>query len=128
MNANERSKVITHGVERTPNRAMLRAVGFSDSDFEKPIIGVANGYSTITPCNASLNDLALRAVDVLQPFAAIAGPDSRKQALKDFAQIADERNVHVDLSLIHIFPASCNTSTARNARSFKLALHGVIVL
>ena len=65
MNANERSKVITHGVERTPNRAMLRAVGFSDSDFEKPIIGVANGYSTITPCNASLNDLALRAVDVL---------------------------------------------------------------
>jgi len=65
MNANERSKVITHGVERTPNRAMLRAVGFGDSDFEKPIIGVANGYSTITPCNASLNDLALRAIDVL---------------------------------------------------------------
>jgi dihydroxy-acid dehydratase len=65
MNANERSKVITHGVERTPNRAMLRAVGFSDSDFEKPIIGVANGYSTITPCNASLNDLALRAIDAL---------------------------------------------------------------
>jgi dihydroxy-acid dehydratase len=44
---------------------MLRAVGFSDSDFEKPIIGVANGYSTITPCNASLNDLALRAIDAL---------------------------------------------------------------
>jgi len=65
MNANERSKVITHGVERTPNRAMLRAVGFSDSDFEKPIIGVANGYSTITPCNVGLNDLALRAIDVL---------------------------------------------------------------
>jgi dihydroxy-acid dehydratase len=65
MNANERSKVITHGVERTPNRAMLRAVGFGDSDFEKPIIGVANGYSTITPCNVGLNDLALRAIDVL---------------------------------------------------------------
>ena len=58
MNANERSKVITHGVERTPNRAMLRAVGFGDADFEKPIIGVANGYSTITPCNVGLNDLA----------------------------------------------------------------------
>jgi len=65
MNANERSKVITHGVERTPNRAMLRAVGFGDSDFEKPIIGVANGYSTITPCNVGLNDLALRGIDVL---------------------------------------------------------------
>ncbi len=65
MNANERSKVITHGVERTPNRSMLRAVGFGDSDFEKPIIGVANGYSTITPCNVGLNDLALRAIDVL---------------------------------------------------------------
>jgi dihydroxy-acid dehydratase len=65
MNANDRSKLITQGVERTPNRAMLRAVGFGDADFEKPIIGVANGYSTITPCNAGLNDLALRAIDVL---------------------------------------------------------------
>jgi dihydroxy-acid dehydratase len=44
---------------------MLRAVGFGDADFEKPIIGVANGYSTITPCNAGLNDLALRAIEVL---------------------------------------------------------------
>ncbi len=45
---------------------MLRAVGFSDGDFEKPIIGVANGYSTITPCNAGLNRLTERAVSVLQ--------------------------------------------------------------
>ncbi|MFZ0970022.1 MAG: dihydroxy-acid dehydratase [Candidatus Acidiferrales bacterium] len=66
MNANERSKVITHGVERTPNRAMLRAVGFGDSDFDKPIIGVANGYSTVTPCNVGLNDLASRAIEVLR--------------------------------------------------------------
>jgi len=45
---------------------MLRAVGFTDSDFQKPIIGVANGYSTITPCNAGLNELANRAVGALR--------------------------------------------------------------
>ena len=56
-----RSDAITRGVQRSPNRAMLRAVGFSDDDFGKPIIGIANGYSTITPCNVGLNDLARRA-------------------------------------------------------------------
>lgn len=56
-----RSAAITAGVQRSPNRAMLRAVGFGDGDFEKPIIGIANGYSTITPCNIGLNDLARRA-------------------------------------------------------------------
>jgi dihydroxy-acid dehydratase len=61
-----RSHTITRGLERTPNRAMLRAVGFNDADFQKPIIGVANGYSTVTPCNAGLNRLAERAVPVLQ--------------------------------------------------------------
>ena len=63
MGKNYRSKAITSGVERAPNRAMLRAVGFSDSDFDKPIIGVANGYSTITPCNLSLGKLADAVVD-----------------------------------------------------------------
>ncbi len=58
MGNNFKSKSITSGVERAPNRAMLRAVGFGDDDFEKPIVGVANGYSTITPCNASLGKLA----------------------------------------------------------------------
>ncbi|HEY0658352.1 MAG TPA: dihydroxy-acid dehydratase, partial [Pyrinomonadaceae bacterium] len=58
MSYNRKSKSITGGVERAPNRAMLRAVGFGDGDFEKPIIGVANGYSTITPCNLSLGKLA----------------------------------------------------------------------
>jgi len=58
MPNNFRSKLITEGVERVPNRAMLRAVGFGDEDFSKPIIGVANGYSTITPCNLSLGKLA----------------------------------------------------------------------
>ena len=64
--SNSRSSAITNGVERTPNRAMLRAVGFSDGDFEKPIIGIANAYSTITPCNAGLNDLAIHAAEVLR--------------------------------------------------------------
>ena len=61
-----RSHAITRGVERSPNRAMLRAVGFNDDDFKKPIIGVANGYSTITPCNAGLNVLAERAIAALK--------------------------------------------------------------
>ncbi|HXI19446.1 MAG TPA: dihydroxy-acid dehydratase, partial [Gemmatimonadales bacterium] len=52
------SRIVTQGVQRTPNRAMLRAVGFGDADFDKPILGVANGYSTITPCNAGLDGLA----------------------------------------------------------------------
>jgi dihydroxy-acid dehydratase len=61
MADNRRSRIITQGAERSPNRAMLRAVGFGDADFEKPIIGIANGYSTITPCNAGLDVLARRA-------------------------------------------------------------------
>ncbi len=56
-----KSAVVTDGVQRAPNRAMLRAVGFGDADFGKPIIGIANGYSTITPCNAGLDILARRA-------------------------------------------------------------------
>ncbi|MGD9563419.1 MAG: dihydroxy-acid dehydratase [Pyrinomonadaceae bacterium] len=58
MSNNTRSRSTTAGVERSPNRAMLRAVGFTDADFDKPIIGVANGYSTITPCNVGLGKLA----------------------------------------------------------------------
>jgi dihydroxy-acid dehydratase len=63
MGNNFRSKTITAGVERSPNRAMLRAVGFADEDFSKPIVGVANGYSTITPCNMSLGKLAEESVE-----------------------------------------------------------------
>lgn len=60
MSDNRRSQVVTQGVQRSPNRAMLRAVGFDDEDFSKPIVGVANGYSTITPCNMGLDILAKR--------------------------------------------------------------------
>ncbi len=56
-----RSSLITQGPQRSPNRAMLRAVGFGDGDFTKPIVGVANAYSTLTPCNLGLDVLARRA-------------------------------------------------------------------
>jgi dihydroxy-acid dehydratase len=58
---NRRSAVVTQGDSRAPNRAMLRAVGFGDDDFHKPIIAVANGHSTITPCNAGLGELTAAA-------------------------------------------------------------------
>src|SRR5213596_738421 len=61
-----RSRTITDGVQRSPNRAMLRAVGFGDRDFGKPIVGVANAYSTITPCNLGLDLLAKRAEAALR--------------------------------------------------------------
>jgi dihydroxy-acid dehydratase len=60
MPLNKRSQIVTQGVQRSPNRAMLRAVGFKDADFRKPIIGIANGFSTITPCNLGLDGLAKR--------------------------------------------------------------------
>ena len=66
-----RSDAITKGIQRSPNRAMLRAVGFGDGDFGKPIIGIANGYSTITPCNIGLNDLARRAEDAIHGAGAM---------------------------------------------------------
>jgi dihydroxy-acid dehydratase len=66
-----RSAAITQGIQRSPNRAMLRAVGFGDGDFNKPIIGIANGYSTITPCNMGLNDLALRAESAAKSAGAM---------------------------------------------------------
>jgi dihydroxy-acid dehydratase len=66
-----RSDAITAGVQRAPNRAMLRAVGFGDADFGKPIIGIANGYSTITPCNAGLDVLAHRAETAVRAAGAM---------------------------------------------------------
>ena len=63
---NSRSRAVTEGTHRAPNRSMLRAVGFHDEDFHKPIVGIANGYSTITPCNLGLNVLAKRAETALR--------------------------------------------------------------
>ena len=71
MSDNKRSQAITKGAQRSPNRAMLRAVGFGDKDFDKPIVGVANGFSTITPCNMGLNELATDAEKALKQAGAM---------------------------------------------------------
>jgi dihydroxy-acid dehydratase len=71
MADNWRSKLITGGVARSPNRAMLRAVDFGDDDFEKPIVGVANGHSNMNPCNAGIQPLVDRAMDALREAGAM---------------------------------------------------------
>jgi dihydroxy-acid dehydratase len=100
---NYRSKIITQGVERSPNRAMLRAVGFTDGDFAKPIVGIANAFSNLTPCNAGLNDLvtcagtALREAGTMpQTFGTITvsdgismGTDGMRYSLVSREVIAD---------------------------------------
>jgi dihydroxy-acid dehydratase len=71
MSDNARSSAITQGLQRAPNRAMLRAVGFGDGDFTKPIVGIANAHSTITPCNAGLDELAGRAESAIRASGAM---------------------------------------------------------
>jgi dihydroxy-acid dehydratase len=71
MPLNKRSRIITEGVPRSPNRAMLRAVGFQDADFAKPIVGVANGHSTMNPCNAGIQPLANAAEAALTAAGAM---------------------------------------------------------
>jgi len=71
MALNRRSRLITHGIARSPNRAMLRAVGFTDGDFDKPIVGVANGHSTMNPCNAGIQPLVDRAMESLKAAGAM---------------------------------------------------------
>jgi dihydroxy-acid dehydratase len=66
MTTERRSEAITAGDRRAPNRSMLRAVGFGDADFKKPIVGVANAYSNLTPCNAGIQVLADRAMAELK--------------------------------------------------------------
>ncbi|MGL4521062.1 MAG: dihydroxy-acid dehydratase, partial [Bacilli bacterium] len=56
-----RSIVISEGETRTANRAMLRAVGFTDEDFKKPMIGIASTWSEVTPCNIHIDKLAIDA-------------------------------------------------------------------
>ena len=68
--ANRRSKNITEGVARAPNRSMYYGMGYKETDFGKPMIGVANGHSTITPCNSGLQRLADAAVEGLEAAGA----------------------------------------------------------
>ena len=99
----DRSRRITEGVERSPNRAMLRAVGFRDTDFKKPIVAVANGYSTITPCNSGLNQLTDRAVAALrasgtmpQTFGTITVSDGISQGTEGMKYSLVSREVIAD--------------------------------
>lgn len=73
MSYNRRSKNITQGVARSPNRSMYYALGYQKEDFDKPMIGIANGHSTITPCNAGLQRLSDAAV------AAVKASDANPQ-------------------------------------------------
>ncbi len=70
MSFNRRSKNITEGVARAPNRSMYYGMGYQETDFGKPMIGVANGHSTITPCNSGLQKLADAAIEGLREFGA----------------------------------------------------------
>lgn len=69
---NERSRMVTEGVARAPNRSMYYAMGYKEEDFVKPMVGVANGHSTITPCNSGLQKLADAAIDALEKAGAKA--------------------------------------------------------
>jgi dihydroxy-acid dehydratase len=71
MADNVHSRVVTEGMQRAPNRSMLRAVGFRDEDFSKPIVGIANAHSTITPCNMGIGKLAIRAESALREAGAM---------------------------------------------------------
>ncbi len=71
MADNQRSRMITDGVARTPNRAMLRAVGFRDEDFNKPMVGVGNAHSTLTPCNMGIGSLAAAAEEGIRAAGAM---------------------------------------------------------
>src|SRR3977135_2612391 len=71
MADNWRSRTITQGAARSPNRAMLRAGGFGDGDFEKASVGVANGHSTMNPCNAGIQPLVDRAAAAVKAAGAM---------------------------------------------------------
>ncbi|VWM15138.1 dihydroxy-acid dehydratase [Burkholderia lata] len=73
MAYNRRSKHITQGVARSPNRSMYYALGYQKDDFDKPMVGIANGHSTITPCNSGLQRLSDAAV------AAVKASDANPQ-------------------------------------------------
>ena len=70
MTFNRRSKNITQGIARSPNRSMYYAMGYQKEDFDKPMVGIANGHSTITPCNSGLQKLADVAITAVKDAGA----------------------------------------------------------
>src|SRR5882757_7134693 len=114
MADNWRSRTITQGAARSPNRAMLRAVGFGDGDFEKAIVGVANGHSTMNPCNAGIQPLVDRAAAAVKAAGAMPqvfgfptvtdgigmGTEGMKYSLVSREVIADSIEVEVQGQLM----------------------------
>ena len=90
---NRRSANITQGKSRAPNRSMYYAMGYEEGDFVKPMVGVANGHSTITPCNSGLQKLA---------DAAIAGIEEAGGNAQVFGTPTISDGMAMGLSLIHI--------------------------
>ena len=66
MSYKGRSAAITEGISRAPNRSMYYGMGYVESDFDKPMIGIANGHSTVTPCNSGLQKLADAAIEAVK--------------------------------------------------------------
>ena len=77
-----RSLLTTEGMGRAPNRAMLRAVGFHDDDFDRPMIGVANLHSDITPCNAHLDRLARKGLEGIRAGGGVGAGLRRTDRLR----------------------------------------------
>src|SRR5258708_21476734 len=114
MAYNRRSKLITQGVARSPNRAMLRAVGFGDGDFQKPIVGVPNGHGTMNPCKAGIQPLVDRAMAARKDAGAMPqvfgfptvtdgigmGTEGMKYSLVSREVIADSTEVAVQGQLM----------------------------
>ena len=97
MPINRRSRNITEGVARAPNRSMFYAMGYENGDFAKPMIGVANGHSTITPCNSGLQKLADIAITTIkeaggnaQVFGTPNQPGRPARATVQVASLVDE--------------------------------------
>src|SRR2546427_12785825 len=115
MSDNWRSRIIPQGEARSPNRAMLRAVGFGDGDFDKAIVGVANGHSTMNPCNAGIQPLVDRAVAAVKAAGAMPqvfgfptvtdgigmGTEGRKYSLGWREVIAESVETAVNGPLMH---------------------------
>ena len=109
----DRSRLITDGDARAPNRSMLRAVGFKDEDFSKPIAGVAHSHSDLTPCNANLEPLAKAAADELlkcgvmpQTFGTITVSDGISMGTKGMRYSLVSREVIAD-SIETVANAQC---------------------
>ena len=90
---NRRSANITEGKSRAPNRSMYYAMGYQEGDFKKPMVGVANGHSTITPCNSGLQKLADAAIEGIEEAGGNAQVLTLDAVLAEPLVIFPRRNV-----------------------------------